>query len=491
MPRLMIIITKNVIKFLIIFALFSFIFLQPNFVFSADLFLSPSSKSVNVGDSFFITLFVNSSDQSINAVSARINFDPNYLKIISLSKVGSKINLWVQEPSFDNNLGEVFLEGIILNPGFIGNNGKIISLNFKALKEGKTEIKFLSGSVLANDGEGTNVLKNTNSVIVNINKAEFITPEVEPTPSLPVRKNEVAIKVEDPKILTYENKEYVGEWLINPNIKLTCPPDTIGSFSINDVFIENFQNQKQIVLDSPQTKIIIRCQKGNQFSRKEFLVLYDKNPPIIDLEPKQKVFLYSDGNIKIFAKDEESGLKKITLIVNPQIAEKQNFLANIFNKIFSSKTDEFKNFELNGEKEFYNVLDLKSLKPGDNNISLISEDLAGNKNNLNYSFNLVPDNVVEFSKYLNFYSLLLIIVLLLILIILVLFILREIRYVFQKYHLQRKIGIIDDLYALMQEIAKDIQLLENKEYLSLEEQKKLQSLKKKLELIDKEIEKIV
>ena len=52
----------------------------------------------------------------------------------------------------------ISFEGVILNPGFQGNNGVIFQVTFLAKKAGLVSLTFNEGSILANDGLGTNVL---------------------------------------------------------------------------------------------------------------------------------------------------------------------------------------------------------------------------------------------------------------------------------------------------------------------------------------------
>lgn len=150
---------KKVLLFLI---LIFFVFI--NQALSADLYISPQSKTIYVGDRFSITIYVDSPDKAINAVSFKISYPNNLLKVESISKTGSLISLWAQDPKIEN--GVISGEGVILNQtsegniGFTGSKGKIIKINFKAIQEGIAEINFISGSVLANDGQGTNILKN-------------------------------------------------------------------------------------------------------------------------------------------------------------------------------------------------------------------------------------------------------------------------------------------------------------------------------------------
>jgi hypothetical protein len=101
------------------FNLFFLISLPIFSVFGADLYILPSNKDLNVGDNLNVSVYIDSLDQAMNAVSFRISYPEDLLRFVSLSKTGTIINLWVQEPKGGN--GEVFAEGIVLNPGFTGS----------------------------------------------------------------------------------------------------------------------------------------------------------------------------------------------------------------------------------------------------------------------------------------------------------------------------------------------------------------------------------
>lgn len=142
--------------------------LLPVAVNAATLQFSPSSGSHAVGKDFSVSVFVSSADQAMNAASGAISFPSDKLEVTSLSKTSSIFSLWVQEPSFSNNDGVVNFEGIVLNPGFTGANGKILTINFKVKAEGIVALNFSSGSALANDGKGTNILKSLGSAEFNL-----------------------------------------------------------------------------------------------------------------------------------------------------------------------------------------------------------------------------------------------------------------------------------------------------------------------------------
>jgi hypothetical protein len=138
--------------------IFFLLFLGFNFTHSATLYLLPESVKVNVGENLKVGVYVDSVDQAMNAVSFLISYPKNLLKFVNFSKSGSTINLWVQEPEHNSINAQLLGEGLVLNPGFQGKRAKVVEINFQALKEGEAKIEFLKGMVLANDGQGTNIL---------------------------------------------------------------------------------------------------------------------------------------------------------------------------------------------------------------------------------------------------------------------------------------------------------------------------------------------
>ncbi|MEW5805157.1 MAG: hypothetical protein AB1721_00275 [Patescibacteria group bacterium] len=165
----------------------------PSLARAATLYFSPAFGSYPVSSNLNLSVYVSSPDESINAVSGIVSFPSDKLEVISLSKTGSIINLWVQEPNYSNSTGQINFEGVILNPGYTGAAGKIISLQLRAKNPGLSLVNFSSGSVLANDGLGTNVLTSLGRAELNLQGAtapsgpgEIDTPSVNPsTPAAP------------------------------------------------------------------------------------------------------------------------------------------------------------------------------------------------------------------------------------------------------------------------------------------------------------------
>lgn len=125
---------------------------------AATLSFVPASGSYSVGSTFTIGVFAGSGSTAINAVSGVVSFPREALEVVSVSKNQSIVSLWVQEPTFSNTAGTVNFEGIILNPGFSGTSGRIVNVTFRVKVAGTADLSFSVGSILANDGSGTEIL---------------------------------------------------------------------------------------------------------------------------------------------------------------------------------------------------------------------------------------------------------------------------------------------------------------------------------------------
>jgi len=166
-----------------IFLVFVFSFLIFSSADAATLYFSPSSGSFNVGQTFSVSVYVSSPDQAMNAASGVISFPADKLEVVSLSKSGSIFSFWVQEPTFSNDAGIINFEGIVLNPGFTGASGKILTVNFRIKTAGSALVSFSFGSVLANDGKGTNILTNLGNAQFSLDYTAPSVPEAT-TPSI-------------------------------------------------------------------------------------------------------------------------------------------------------------------------------------------------------------------------------------------------------------------------------------------------------------------
>lgn len=154
-----------------IFTIAILFFATASTVFAASLSVSPSSGNFEVGKNFSVNFVANTSGSVMNASSGSISFPATHLEVVSISKTGSIFSLWVQEPVFSNTAGTINFEGVVLNPGYNGPQGKLLTATFRVKKEGSALIKFNTGAVLANDGFGTNLASTFNSATYTLGPA--------------------------------------------------------------------------------------------------------------------------------------------------------------------------------------------------------------------------------------------------------------------------------------------------------------------------------
>lgn len=162
-------------------------------------FGGPSTSAV--GNTFSVPVYL-STDASdpANAVSATISYQASLLNLVSISKARSIINLWPQEPTTGPSSGE--FEGIILNPGWYGTNGTVVTLTFTTRAKGIATLSFTDASVLANDGNATPILTLSPSKSIVLEDAPVVPtppaiqpkprPKPQPTPHTPARPTPIA-----------------------------------------------------------------------------------------------------------------------------------------------------------------------------------------------------------------------------------------------------------------------------------------------------------
>lgn len=124
---------------------------------AASLRLSPSTGVYQVGSTFTVQVQVQTGGQSVNAADGTLRFNPNELSVVSANRSSSIFNLWVTEPTFSNTAGTISFSGGVPT-GYSGSVGNVLTVTFRVKNAGSPRVSFTTGSVLANDGRGTNVL---------------------------------------------------------------------------------------------------------------------------------------------------------------------------------------------------------------------------------------------------------------------------------------------------------------------------------------------
>ncbi len=173
--------------------------------FNARIFVSPYSGKYNVGDLFSVVIYVDTGTQPINAVTGQLTFDNSKLEVVSVSSSKSILTLWPQEPGFSNGTGSITFSGGLPSPGFFGKNGTILRITFRPKNVGTANIKFSSASLLANDGQGTNVivdLEDANFEILPKKEIPKQGPETETVKTEPLNQSGTVTKLLEAPIIT-------------------------------------------------------------------------------------------------------------------------------------------------------------------------------------------------------------------------------------------------------------------------------------------------
>ena len=144
---------------------------------AATLSLSPDTGVYTSNNTFSVAVRVNTQGAEINAAEGTLSFNPRELAVVSLNRSGSIFNLWVADPSYSNAAGTISFSGG--SPaGYTGSAGTVMRITFRSLGSGPARVSFTDGSVLANDGQGTNILSTMSGGTYTI-QAPSAAPEPE------------------------------------------------------------------------------------------------------------------------------------------------------------------------------------------------------------------------------------------------------------------------------------------------------------------------
>lgn len=354
-----------------IFILLLIVLVSPGTLFAATLNLSPSSGSYNQGTNFSVNINVASPDQAMNAASARINFPTDKLQVVSISKTGTIIDFWAQEPTFSNTTGEIRLEGVALTPGYKGASGRIITVTFKGKNTGLANVKFASSSILANDGIGTNILTNVADATFTIKEVEVREPEIIKVEDLkPVEPEDVLITEGEvceadsiitssthPGVVWRRENTAAFSWDIEKDTLASkiafdrvadTEPDIIHSPAIVEKRYEN--------LDDGVWYFHLSLQNNSGWSETEhFKIKIDHTPPTIEAREIKRADLTDPRPIiDVKITDKISCVKNFELSINGEALEY--------------------------EKTPGGELRLETIEPGEHELVITAYDRAGNKN---------------------------------------------------------------------------------------------------------------
>lgn len=236
---------------IIMYSIIIFVVFNSTTVFanSASLFIDKKVSDIQEGEQITLDVNVKSNDQAINAVSGIVIFPSEMLRMVSISKDNSILNIWTRNPSIQRN--QISFEGVVLNPGYQGNNGNIFRVTFEAKKHGLAVISFSNGAILANDGVGTNIVSSLKSTSFNI-----IGTGVTDLINKPIAKNiDTNKSLALPVITDYslsinsgEDSYFKGKGEPNQLTKMTF--EAISQKSLGEQFIDFIQYKKKRLTDA-------------------------------------------------------------------------------------------------------------------------------------------------------------------------------------------------------------------------------------------------
>jgi hypothetical protein len=163
--------------------------------------LKSAKTTYRVGDSFQVTLSINTDGKSINTIAGQVAVPTDKLQITDLRYGNSILTLWVDKPTIGSGL--ISFSGGVPG-GYNGSNGPILNFTVKAKKTGSVTISLQDFQVLLNNGLGTAATNLTlGKLVLTINEA------LPPPPSPTVPKEEKPVEVYVPAADTVAPENFI------------------------------------------------------------------------------------------------------------------------------------------------------------------------------------------------------------------------------------------------------------------------------------------
>lgn len=247
---------------LVTFAAAAIFVLSATYASAATMSLTPGSNVYNSGATFSVQVRVNPEGDSINAAEGTLRFNPSQLSVVNVSRSSSIFNLWVAEPSFSNSDGTISFSGGSPS-GYSGGSGNIMTATFQARGSGSARVSFANGSVLANDGRGTNVLSGMNGGTYTIQAAnaepeeEVIVEFVAPA-NTPAAPNVTSATHPDP-----------DSWfnVANAEVSWSLPADVTA---VRTLLSNSPTAIPNVVYDTPIDSLSLELEEGVQYLHVQF-----------------------------------------------------------------------------------------------------------------------------------------------------------------------------------------------------------------------------
>ncbi len=153
-------------------------------VHASTLFFMPQGAQFNNQETFIQSLYLDAEEKEINAIEAKVAFDPEILEVSDIIKGDSLIKFWAKEPDISNSKGEIEFAGGV--PGGYKNKGIVFGIIFKAKRSGDCGLGISGAKILLNDGKSTEdetVFLESDCKIVEKDTGDFIKIKSKTHPS--------------------------------------------------------------------------------------------------------------------------------------------------------------------------------------------------------------------------------------------------------------------------------------------------------------------
>ncbi len=348
---------------------------------AASLTISPSTGVYGAGSTFTVRVQVNTGGQSVNAAEGTLSYNPKELSVVSVNRTGSIFNLWVAEPSFSNSAGTISFSGG-LPSGYSGTTGTIMNVTFRAVGSGSARVNFKNGSVLANDGRGTNILTSMNGGTYTI-QAKTETPEPEiieyiapaNTPAAPIVTSDTHADTKS----WYTSNKAILNWSLPPGITAvrtlldqnpTTVPTKVYENPISTITLDD--------LPEGESYFHIQFKNADGWGRVTHfrLAVDSERPTKIDIAHAEGSNLANpEQKLLVTVVDETSGVN-----------------------LYKVKLDEAEPYEVRDETGSGTIV-LPSLKPGYHSVFIEAFDQAGNSIIGTFSFTIESFSKPVFTEY--------------------------------------------------------------------------------------------
>lgn len=157
---------KYILKYFILFLLIGFI---PGIASAANVYFETAKNTVSVGDTFIISMKIDSEKTSVNSVEGEVSFEGNNENLIvnDFSLAKSIFSLWPRTPSLSTDGNNISFVGGVPG-GFNIDKAILFNIIVEAKKEGTIKISPKNMAIFMNDGKGNRAETDIASLTINV-----------------------------------------------------------------------------------------------------------------------------------------------------------------------------------------------------------------------------------------------------------------------------------------------------------------------------------